>query len=112
MAGGVLVGVPLVSIGVGASWVTYWDRYVLQFAAPLAALGPVAIARVGAGVGRRFGRALSGTRIGGAVATAWVLLGWPNLVGGVPGPPPMREMVPAEIADIIKERQFFGYGDD
>jgi hypothetical protein len=98
LAGGVLVGVPLVSIGVGASWVTYWDRYVLQFAAPLAALGPVAIARVGEGVGRRFGRELSGTRVGAAVATAWVLLGWPKLAGGVPGAPPMREQVPAEIA--------------
>ncbi len=103
LAGGVLVGVPLVSIGVGASWVTYWDRYVLQFAAPLVALVPVAIARVGTGVGQRLGRRVAGKGVGAIAASAWVVLAWPNLLGGVPGAPPMREKIPAEIATWASE---------
>jgi len=98
LAQGVFFGAPIAAIGLGAAWVTYWDRYVLQFAVPIAALVPVAFASTGAWLGRRTNRPIIGAKLGTLVAVGWILLAWPLLTTNIEGAPNLRERVPGEVA--------------
>ncbi len=98
LAQGVFFGVPVAAIGLGAAWVMYWDRYVLQFAVPIAVLVPVALSSTGAWLGRRTNRAVLGEKLGTLASVSWLLLAWPLLSQGIEGAPDLRERIPGEIA--------------
>ncbi|MEE2750601.1 MAG: hypothetical protein VX519_04165 [Myxococcota bacterium] len=99
LAQGVFFGVPVAAIGLGATWVMYWDRYVLQFAVPIAVLVPVALSSTGSWLGRRTNRGVLGEKLGTLASAGWLLLAWPLLGQGFAGAPTMRERVPGQIAD-------------
>lgn len=103
-AQGVFFGVPIVVIGLGAAWVTYWDRYVLQFAVPIAALVPVACALTGSWLGKRAKRAEIGSKLGTLVTVGWLLLVWPMLTKDLVGAPTLRERIPGDLAQWAAER--------
>jgi len=98
LAQGVFFGVPVAAIGLGAAWVMYWDRYVLQFAVPIAVLVPVALSSTGSWLGRRTNREVLGRKLGTLASAGWLLLAWPLLGQGLAGAPTLRERIPGEIA--------------
>ncbi len=79
-ASAVVFGGPLLSVLIGMAWVTYFDRYILPFAALLAAFVPIACARsfgLGAVFFPSFSRA---AKVAGAISAIGVsLVFWPGL---------------------------------
>jgi len=82
IAAAVVFGGPALSVWVGMAWVTYFDRYVLPFAVPMAVLVPVAIARLLGLFGPALGRFSKFVPpIGSVLALCWALVQWPSSGG-------------------------------
>ena len=78
-AGGVFFGVGAAAVGLGMAWVTYWDRYAVQFAVPMAALIPVAGERLGRILARWRQRADRAPFLGAWIGVLMLLVLWPGL---------------------------------
>jgi len=75
LAGAGIIGAPMVALYMGMGWVTYFDRYVLPFAVVIAAMLPVASARLAALLPFKALRA----PVGGGLALGAVLMLWPGM---------------------------------
>jgi hypothetical protein len=79
LASALVFGVPMLSVAVGMAWVTYFDRYLLPFAAVLSAMVPVGVARVLGVVPVRPGvLRWTSVPLGALIASVLVLRVWPG----------------------------------
>jgi hypothetical protein len=80
LASAVVFGGPALSLWLGMAWVTYFDRYVLPFAALMAALVPIGMSRLLGLFGGLLGRFSKLIPMAAAlVATGWALMQWPGV---------------------------------